>query len=168
MAVSLRLRLVLATSVAVLIALVLYKLLAAVYNRLPLGLIETDRLLRAALIFAGCYASYTLGANNVANTTGPFVTAGMLSPLMAALLGGTPGLISAPCAPAAAVLSVFAMELMNAGKIEPALIPAILGLTAMTSFTKPIRVLLEATRRLKAGSFDFRPHRLASEGGPYQ
>ena len=73
---------------AVLIAFLLYKLLAAAYNRLPLGLIETDRLLRAALIFAGCYASYTLGANNVANVTGVYVGAGMLSVFAAALIGG--------------------------------------------------------------------------------
>ena len=73
---------------AVLVAFLLYKLLAGVYNRLPLGLIESDRLLRAALIVAGCYASYALGANNVANVTGVYVGAGMLTVFMAALIGG--------------------------------------------------------------------------------
>ena len=73
---------------AVLVAFLLYKLLAAVYNRLPLGLIESDRLLRAALIVAGCYASYALGANNVANVTGVYVGAGLLTVFMAALIGG--------------------------------------------------------------------------------
>lgn len=73
---------------AVLVAFLLYKLLAGVYNRLPLGLIESDRLLRAALIVAGCYASYALGANNVANVTGVYVGAGLLTVFMAALIGG--------------------------------------------------------------------------------
>jgi PiT family inorganic phosphate transporter len=73
---------------AVLVAFLLYKLLARVYNRLPLGLVDSDRLLRAALIVAGCYASYTLGANNVANVTGVYVGAGMLTVFMAALIGG--------------------------------------------------------------------------------
>jgi PiT family inorganic phosphate transporter len=73
---------------AVLVAFLLYKLLAGVYNRLPLGMVDSDRLLRAALIVAGCYASYTLGANNVANVTGVYVGAGLLTVFMAALIGG--------------------------------------------------------------------------------
>ena len=73
---------------AVLVAFLLYKLLARVYNRLPLGMVDSDRLLRAALIVAGFYASYTLGANNVANVTGVYVGAGMLTVFMAALIGG--------------------------------------------------------------------------------
>ena len=40
---------------------------------------------------------------------------------------------------------------------------AILGLTATTHFTRPIQVLLEATRKLKAGSFDFRVAGLTNE-----
>jgi PiT family inorganic phosphate transporter len=73
---------------AVLVAFLLYKLLAGVYNRLPLGMVDSDRLLRAALIVAGCYASYTLGANNVANVTGVYVGAGLLTVFIAALIGG--------------------------------------------------------------------------------
>ncbi|HJO62196.1 MAG TPA: inorganic phosphate transporter, partial [Desulfobacterales bacterium] len=42
---------------------------------------------RIALIFAGCYGAYSLGANNVANVTGVYVGAGLLSPFYAALLG---------------------------------------------------------------------------------
>jgi PiT family inorganic phosphate transporter len=37
---------------------------------------------------AGIYGAYTLGANNVANSTGVFVKAGLLSPTMATLIGG--------------------------------------------------------------------------------
>jgi PiT family inorganic phosphate transporter len=73
---------------AVLVAVVLYKLLALVYNRLSVSLFQADMLLRAALVAAGSYASFTLGANNVANVTAVFVGAGMLTVLTAALIGG--------------------------------------------------------------------------------
>jgi len=73
---------------AVVVCAALYKLLAFVYNRLPVGVLGADILLRAGLIFAGCYASYALGANNVANTTAVFVGAGMLTVFQAALIGG--------------------------------------------------------------------------------
>ncbi|MCU0603235.1 MAG: inorganic phosphate transporter family protein, partial [Desulfobacterales bacterium] len=73
---------------AVAVCAVLYKLFAYVYNRLPVSVIRADILLRAALIVAGSYASYTLGANNVANTTAVFVGAGMLTVFQAALIGG--------------------------------------------------------------------------------
>jgi PiT family inorganic phosphate transporter len=73
---------------AVLVALVLYKLLALVYNRLQISLFQADMLLRAALVAAGSYAAYALGANNVANVTAVFVGAGKLTVFMAALIGG--------------------------------------------------------------------------------
>ena len=73
---------------AILICVVLYKLLGYFYNRLPLSVIRADMVLRAGLIVAGSYASYTLGANNVANTTAVFVGAGMLTVFQAALIGG--------------------------------------------------------------------------------
>ena len=40
------------------------------------------------MIVAGSYASYALGANNVANATAVFVGAGMLTVFQAALIGG--------------------------------------------------------------------------------
>lgn len=73
---------------AVLVAMVIYKILALVYNRLQVGLFQADMLLRAALVLAGSYAAYALGANNVANVTAVFVGAGTLTVFMAALIGG--------------------------------------------------------------------------------
>jgi PiT family inorganic phosphate transporter len=73
---------------AVLIAYVLYRVLARVYNGLPVGMVASDRLLRGALIVAGFYAAYVLGANNVANVTAVFVGAGLLTVFSAALIGG--------------------------------------------------------------------------------
>ena len=73
---------------AMLISLLLYKLLAAIYNRLTVSIFRADSLLRIGLVLAGCYAAYTLGANNVANATAVFVGAGMLTVFQAALIGG--------------------------------------------------------------------------------
>jgi PiT family inorganic phosphate transporter len=69
-------------------AVLIYKIFAAFYNRLHIDLFNTDIFLRAALVLAGSYASYALGANNVANVTGVFVGAGKLSVYAALLLGG--------------------------------------------------------------------------------
>jgi inorganic phosphate transporter, PiT family len=44
--------------------------------------------LKSAVIVAGCYGSYTLGSNNVANVSGVYVGAGMISPFAASLFGG--------------------------------------------------------------------------------
>ena len=52
--------------------------------------------------------------------------------LVAPLAGGTPGLISAPCAPAAAVLSGLAYALVGAG-VDSARIPGLLALTALVA-----------------------------------
>ena len=71
-----------------LIAILIYKLLAALYNRSRIDLFQSDILLRLALIVAGSYAAYTLGANNVANVTAVFVGAGKLTVLDASVLGG--------------------------------------------------------------------------------
>ncbi|MGB5747051.1 MAG: inorganic phosphate transporter [Desulfobacterales bacterium] len=71
-----------------LIAVVLYRLLAVLYNRSKFDLFDSDILLRLSLIVAGSYAAYALGANNVANVTAVFVAAGQLTVFAAALVGG--------------------------------------------------------------------------------
>jgi len=70
------------------ISIVLYRLLARLYNRSKLDLFDSDILLRLSLIVAGSYAAYTLGANNVANVTAVFVGAGQLTVFAATLIGG--------------------------------------------------------------------------------
>lgn len=69
-------------------AILLYWLLGYVFNRLNLNLFEADFWLRLALILAGSYGAYALGANNVANVTAVFVGAGLLDSFQAALIGG--------------------------------------------------------------------------------
>jgi sulfate permease, SulP family len=50
--------------------------------------------------------------------------------LLAPLIGGTPRLVSSPCAPAAAVLSVFAMETAGAGIVPREMIPLFIAIVA--------------------------------------
>ena len=71
-----------------LFSMILYPLLGALYNRSPYSLFRMDQVLRMALITAGCYCSYALGANNVANVTAVYVAAGQLNALTATLVGG--------------------------------------------------------------------------------
>jgi PiT family inorganic phosphate transporter len=72
----------------VIIAIVLYRVLSVLYNRIEINLFQADIGLRLCLIAAGSYGAYALGANNVANVTGVFVSAGMLSVFSATLIGG--------------------------------------------------------------------------------
>jgi PiT family inorganic phosphate transporter len=73
---------------AAVIAVVIYKVLAAFYNNLKINLFQSDILIRLLMIAAGSYGAYALGANNVANVTAVFVGAGHLSVFSAALIGG--------------------------------------------------------------------------------
>ncbi len=57
---------------SMLFAIFLYKVLAVILRRLPMGLLTRDKLLWAGLYIVGMYGSYALGANNVANSTGMF------------------------------------------------------------------------------------------------
>ena len=56
-----------------LIAVPLLKLVAHVLRTVKLHLLKLDAYTRAALIFAGAFGSYSLGANNIANVMGVFV-----------------------------------------------------------------------------------------------
>jgi len=73
---------------AALAVLALYPALGAVVNRLSLNLFDYDLTMRAALVAAGAYGAFALGANNVANVTGPFVGEDMLSVSSACWIGG--------------------------------------------------------------------------------
>lgn len=73
---------------AMAVTVTMYGLLGKLMNALAPSLLTYDALLRAGLVAAGCYGSYALGANNVANVTGPFVHEGGLTPFEGALIGG--------------------------------------------------------------------------------
>lgn len=63
---------------AALIAATLYPTLGALYDRLRLTLVGRSILLRTALLAAGCYGAYSLGANSAGNVTGMFYGTGVL------------------------------------------------------------------------------------------
>jgi PiT family inorganic phosphate transporter len=71
-----------------LMAVVVYRLLAAALNRMRLNMFQRDALYRIGLVAAGSYGAFALGANNVANVTAVFVGAGRLSMTAATLVGG--------------------------------------------------------------------------------
>jgi len=75
------------------IAAVLYPLLGALFDRLPMNLVTRSIVLKFALLIAGTYGAYALGANNVANVTGMFYRTGLFrgarnEEFMLALIGG--------------------------------------------------------------------------------
>lgn len=72
---------------AMLLTAILYPVVGKLFKSILLDIKRRNLFIRIALIFAGCYGAYSLGANNVANVTGVYVGAGLLSPFYAALLG---------------------------------------------------------------------------------
>ncbi len=57
---------------AILISCIIYKLLGAFINHMPMSMFTRDKILWSGLLIVGTYGSYALGANNVANATGIF------------------------------------------------------------------------------------------------
>ncbi|MBD3305931.1 inorganic phosphate transporter [candidate division KSB3 bacterium] len=73
---------------AMVISYVLYKCFQALLSTITLNLISINRLIKYGLFLSGAYGAYALGANNVANVTGVFAGAGLLTVRAATLLGG--------------------------------------------------------------------------------
>ncbi len=73
--------------IALALAYLLHRFLAPLFLRL-LSVSEFHATLQFLVIVFGCYGAYTLGANNLANVTGPAVSAKLLSPLQGQALGG--------------------------------------------------------------------------------
>ena len=73
---------------ALLAAVVLYRTLGSLLNRARPNIYVHDELMRVGLLLSGAYGAYALGANNVANVTGVYVSAGLLTPFWGVLVGG--------------------------------------------------------------------------------
>jgi len=69
-------------------AILVYRIVALVYNNLNLPMVQSDALLRLGILAAGAYGAFALGANNVANVTAVFVGADYLDMTLALLIGG--------------------------------------------------------------------------------
>jgi PiT family inorganic phosphate transporter len=112
---------------AALVTVVLYFVVGKLLlNLLHPSLFMYDKGLRWLLILSGSYGAYALGANNVANATGPFVGPGMLSPSMGCLIGAL--------AIALGVLSYSRNVMLTVGK----------DLVRLDAFTAFIAILGEA------------------------
>ena len=73
---------------AIVFAYVLHRGLGFIVERTIKDLTQRNFFNSAGIILAGCYGAYCLGSNNVANVTGMYVGAGLLSPEAAAAVGG--------------------------------------------------------------------------------
>jgi len=108
------------------ISVVLYFVLGKLLNRANLTVFTYDRYLRWGLLIGGSYGAYALGANNVANVTGPFVGEGMLSTTEACAIGS--GAI------ALGVLTYSRKVMMTVGR----------DLVQLDAFTALVAILAEA------------------------
>jgi len=71
---------------AAVISFLLFMGLGYLVNRIR-GLAFFTHLMRIGILVTGCFSAYALGSNNVANTTGAFVGAGLITPIEGALIG---------------------------------------------------------------------------------
>ncbi|MBD3181602.1 hypothetical protein GF312_04865 [Candidatus Poribacteria bacterium] len=71
-----------------LIAFVCYHILAFIWQKRVKNLMTFNYTVKILSIVIGCYAAYSLGANNLANVMGAYVGAGLISPFRATVLGG--------------------------------------------------------------------------------
>ncbi|RLB08770.1 MAG: inorganic phosphate transporter [Deltaproteobacteria bacterium] len=107
-------------------SLFLYRLLGHLMKTAKIGIARKNLFLATGLLISGCYGAYTLGGNNVANVTGVYVSSGMLSARLAALIGGL--------SIAAGVLTYSRKVMMTVGK----------GIVPLDPFSAFITMLSEA------------------------
>ncbi|MDD3990823.1 MAG: inorganic phosphate transporter [Desulfobacterales bacterium] len=73
---------------ALVLGYLLHRGIGWLLDRTVRGLTCRNYIYLAGILVSGCYGAYSLGANNVANVTGVYVGAGLLSAQTAALVGG--------------------------------------------------------------------------------
>lgn len=71
----------------IIVSIILYKILGWFLEKLPINIFTQFTLVKYAIILAGCYGSYALGANNVANIAGVYAETGLITPFQALLIG---------------------------------------------------------------------------------
>jgi len=111
---------------AALISVILYHVLGRIARPLLAHPVQRTRILKSAILAAGCYGSYALGTNNVANVSGIYVGSGQMSAGTASLFGGI-------CI-AAGVLTYGRRVMMTVGK----------GIFPLDAFTALIAVISQA------------------------
>jgi len=73
---------------ALLISVFLYKMFQYVLSKTKMNLLFLNTLTKWGLLLSGAYGAYALGANNVANVTGVFAGAGLITIQWATIIGG--------------------------------------------------------------------------------
>ena len=73
---------------AMLISFVLYKLFQYIFGKLKVNIMFLNAFVKWGLLLSGAYGAYALGANNVANVTGVFAEAGLITVQWATIIGG--------------------------------------------------------------------------------
>lgn len=72
---------------AMVVSIGLYQLVGIISRRIK-SLPAFMLAMKVGILVVGSYGAYTLGANNVANTTGAFVGAGVITPFLGTVIGG--------------------------------------------------------------------------------
>lgn len=111
---------------AAIVTIVLYFTVGKLLNLLFPSIFMYDRSLRWALIIAGSYGAYALGANNVANVTGAFCGPDGLTPFQGTVIGSV--------AIALGIITYSKKVMLTVGR----------GLVRLNAFTAFIAILSEA------------------------
>ncbi len=72
---------------AMIMSILLYKSFQFILNRMKLNIMMLNALIKWGLLISGAYGAYALGANNVANVTGVFAEAGLITVRWATIVG---------------------------------------------------------------------------------
>ncbi len=72
----------------IIFAYILHRVIGFILNKTVTSMTGRSFVYFSGIIISGCYAAYSLGANSVANVTGVYVGAGLLTDKEAALIGG--------------------------------------------------------------------------------
>ena len=72
---------------AILTSYILYRLLGRLLDKATTNITQRNQIYVVGTVLTGCYGAYCLGSNNVANVTGVFVGAHMLTAEAASLIG---------------------------------------------------------------------------------
>ena len=110
----------------IILAFILHKLLGSLLDKTITSIKHRNLIYTVGILVAGSYAAYSLGGNNVANVTGVYVGAGVLSVGMASLIGGL--------SIASGVLTYSKKVMMTVGK----------GIAPLDPFSGLIAVVAEA------------------------
>jgi PiT family inorganic phosphate transporter len=110
----------------IILAFTLHRLLGSLLDKTITSIKLRNLIYTIGILVAGSYAAYSLGGNNVANVTGVYVGAGVLSVSMASLIGGL--------SIASGVLTYSKKVMMTVGK----------GIAPLDPFSGLIAVVAEA------------------------